>query len=598
MSLFFNVGEKLYEVSLTRDKSDTSASFGGIEYSIQGDGEAVTIFKKKIEEMHLEQIPIENLQEYIFLQGLDSKGKVTTQVGTEILRQHPAPTEKTKEQQAVEEELIPTLPPVGSSHLKLIDRMKLLGIQGVSIAVINEGEKAWSAGYGEFEKPVFIQAASLSKTITAMTIMSLIDNLSYDKPLTLETNVRDLFDPDYLDLWKSISNGVDSITLKELMSHTAGLEKDTGLGFSGYDRKSNDLPSLDQILLGKNTNSPPVRVTGIPGTAFAYSGGGAMILQKIIEITTGKKFEEVVEKNIFSKLKMKNSRFILSDEEKKNTAQGYDSDCKPIAGKWMAQPELAAAGLWTTSDDLAKLIIGLQKSLTSNNPENVISQISAKAMITPAFDGEIEKLNDELERLKIDHAERRKIKTVERKLEEEPGLGLFIDKKGEVTYFFHSGSNLGFNCLMVGNDKGQGAVVMTNSDFGNELYPEIIRKIADVYGWEGKKSLRMFPSLHPEVIERKEFKTENWLKRYKGFYQNIDPTRSKGLLHLYQGKDGKIYLRTPDPSEQPFVVTPVSEHLGAFQRNNIGPFIPLQFNITTDGLIILPLGPWLHKKID
>jgi hypothetical protein len=44
--------------------------------------------------------------------------------------------------------------------------------------------------------------------------------------------------------------------------------------------------------------------------------------------------------------------------------------------------------------------------------------------------------------------------------------------------------NAGFRCQFVGLlEKGDGAVVMTNSDSGDPLIDEILKSIAAVYGW-------------------------------------------------------------------------------------------------------------------
>ena len=66
------------------------------------------------------------------------------------------------------------------------------------------------------------------------------------------------------------------------------------------------------------------------------------------------------------------------------------------------------------------------------------------------------------------------------------GLGMsLIDVNGE-SYFGHGGVNEGFRCFMMAHKTaGVGAVVMTNSDNGDELTDRIIDFIAEKESWPG-----------------------------------------------------------------------------------------------------------------
>jgi hypothetical protein len=65
------------------------------------------------------------------------------------------------------------------------------------------------------------------------------------------------------------------------------------------------------------------------------------------------------------------------------------------------------------------------------------------------------------------------------------GLGPFIENRRDGKRFSHNGANAGFRCGFVGLLKrGDGAVVMTNSDNGDPLVAEITKSIAAAYGWD------------------------------------------------------------------------------------------------------------------
>jgi hypothetical protein len=331
-----------------------------------------------------------------------------------------------------------------------------------------------------------------------------------------------------------------------------------------------------------------------------------MILQKIIEILSKKSYEALIQEKVFDKLGMEHSTF---SPKEYRTVQGYGEDGHPLPGKWAQQPELAAAGLWSTSEDLIKVAVGIQKSLEN---ESFLGKVSAKAMITPFFDKEISELKEELDNLNTNpstNSEKRITEIQERlkDLQESavPGLGVFIEKTNEATYFHHSGSNLGFRCLMVGNDQGQGAVVMTNSEFGDELIPEIVRRIAEVYDWKGRDSFspHLFPPLHPEVVEtsRKDLETDfvkKWLNDHRGYYEN---DKRPGKVVEVNEKDGKIFFKPPDPPDPPggkapsIELTPVSEHVGIIKEN--GRWVPIEFSNNEVKKSILTIHGMTHTKM-
>ena len=64
------------------------------------------------------------------------------------------------------------------------------------------------------------------------------------------------------------------------------------------------------------------------------------------------------------------------------------------------------------------------------------------------------------------------------------GLGPELaDEGGDRVYFSHSGDNDGYKAFLVAcPQRGQGVVIMTNSDNGVALYDEILKSVSAVYG--------------------------------------------------------------------------------------------------------------------
>ena len=103
---------------------------------------------------------------------------------------------------------------------------------------------------------------------------------------------------------KSKHTQARKVTLRGLLSHTAGL------GMRGYPGcpSGAPLPTVQQILEGKpSTFRKPVRVVQAQGTGFLYSGGGYMVVQLVLEDTTGRTLADLAQALIIDKLGMAHS---------------------------------------------------------------------------------------------------------------------------------------------------------------------------------------------------------------------------------------------------------------------------------------------------
>jgi hypothetical protein len=73
------------------------------------------------------------------------------------------------------------------------------------------------------------------------------------------------------------------------------------------------------------------------------------------------------------------------------------------------------------------------------------------------------------------------------------GLGWGLGGTSDSPYFWHSGSNAGFKSMLFAYDRGDGVVVMTNSDSGEKLASELVRTIAYEYGWPDFRPVQVDP---------------------------------------------------------------------------------------------------------
>jgi CubicO group peptidase (beta-lactamase class C family) len=340
----------------------------------------------------------------------------------------------------------------GDSTWTIEERMKHYGVPGMSIAIIDDFKIAWTRTYGVMDstsmRPVtdstLFQAASISKPVFTMAVLKLAELGA----LKLDEDVNAT-----LTSWKIPENAytaTEKVTLKRLLGHVAGT---TVHGFPGY-APGDPLPTLVNILNGEApANTPPIVVDQTPGSNWRYSGGGYCVAAQVILDAKGGTIPGHMRDLVLGPLGMSRSTYEqpIPAAMAHNAASGYLPDRSLVKGNWHVYPEYSPDGLWTTPTDLARFVIDLQRSVTSDSGK-VLSRATAAQMVEPLLApyGAV-------------------------------GMGL-EDKNGE-RYFDHGGWNEGFCSWVVGHVKnGKGAVVMVNGN-NMDILGEVGRSIARAYDW-------------------------------------------------------------------------------------------------------------------
>jgi CubicO group peptidase (beta-lactamase class C family) len=331
-------------------------------------------------------------------------------------------------------------------HVSLDEALKLLNIPSASVALIDEGRIAFANAYGENATPDTVyQAASLSKFVAAVGAMRLVE----DGTLDLDQDVNDK-----LTSWRVPSNALDAthkVTLRGLLSMTGGIGVP---GFLGYEAGA-PLPTLPQILDGSPpANSPPVTVIAVPGSAYHYSGGGYEIAEALMQDATGKPFPHLMQDLVLGPIGMTASSFDQPPGAAfaAKAASGHFGDGTELPGRGHVFPEHAAAGLWSTPTDLAKLLVELA-DVWQGLSSIFLRRQTLEEMLTPQNGGPY-------------------------------GLGAAIAGDGASLVLMKRGQNVGYQgYLILYPASGQGMVVMTNSDNGSKLAEALIKRAASAYGW-------------------------------------------------------------------------------------------------------------------
>jgi CubicO group peptidase (beta-lactamase class C family) len=255
---------------------------------------------------------------------------------------------------------------VGSAALVLV--------QGGKIAA----EHSFGVANAETQAPVksdrtLYQLASVSKAVTAWGVMKLVEEgkLGLDEPVLR-----------YLTRWRFPGSDAhrDNVTIRHLLSHTAGL--DDGLGYGGF-LPGEAIQTLEEslTLTKDSTLGEPRAVTVVrePGTAMAYSGGGYTVLQLLIEEVTHRSFADYMKEAVLQPLGMTKASFdldaIASEGRAHDLATSFDTKLTPHPPRRYTAK--AAVSLWATPQDMARFVL----AYTGENP--VLRQETLKQMMMP-----------------------------------------------------------------------------------------------------------------------------------------------------------------------------------------------------------------------
>jgi CubicO group peptidase (beta-lactamase class C family) len=184
---------------------------------------------------------------------------------------------------------------------------------GLAALVVKDGHTVFQRGYGvrdlrtldKIDAETNFRLASCTKQFTAMATMLLV----HDGRLRYEERLTEVF-PEFPAYGKAI-------TIRNLLDHTSGLvdyeslmEQEERAGTGQWDeQKQIQGPEVLTLLETQNSTLFP------PGTKWAYSNSGYVLLGLVVAKISGQSFGEFLRQRIFAPLKMDNT---LAYEKGKN----------------------------------------------------------------------------------------------------------------------------------------------------------------------------------------------------------------------------------------------------------------------------------------
>jgi len=184
------------------------------------------------------------------------------------------------------------------------------------------------------------QIASVTKTFTSSLILKLVEQ----KLLSLQDKLSKFY-PDFPK--------ADSITIKNLLTHTSGIPDYTGGNFLD---SAGDKPASEATMLALFKDKP---FDFSPGTGWSYSNSAYSLLGYIVPMVTGLTYEQAIRKYIFTPLHMDHSGFDFTHLQSAEKAVGYapDSTAARIIDSSVC---FAAGAVYSTVGDMYKWHEGLQ----------------------------------------------------------------------------------------------------------------------------------------------------------------------------------------------------------------------------------------------
>ena len=338
---------------------------------------------------------------------------------------------------------------------------------GIAVLVRKNGRTVFERGYGARDLRSFaaidpqtnFRLASCTKQFTAMAIMLLV----HDGKLRYDENLNEVF-PEFPAYGKAI-------TIRNLLNHTSGLQDYETLmeqeERSGGQRwtEENQIQDAEVLALLEKQNSTLFP----PGTKWAYSNSGYVVLGSIVAKVSGKTFGEFLHDRIFGPLRMEQTlAYVKGKNEVEYRAFGHTKE----ANGWKQTDQsstsatLGDGGVYSSLRDLAKWDEALTQHtlLSENEMRPALTPVELAGGARPVWPAN----SDRTEGTPVAY-----------------GFGWFLDPYRGHSRMWHYGETMGFRTYIerfAGNTLGRSELTIIVLCNRTDLDPErFAAQIADFY---------------------------------------------------------------------------------------------------------------------
>ncbi len=339
----------------------------------------------------------------------------------------------------------------------LIEQAMIEGqIPSLTIALVEGDAILWTGAYGysnlwartpAVPSTVYL-IGSTFKTMSTAALLQLRDAGSF----SLDDPVRTYIDP-LVIAGEDLKNPV---TFRHLLTHTSGLP----VAFDGYPVWGDTSPPALEAYLAE-----ALAVEAGPLARVEYSNLAFALVGYLIEKQARMPYREYMQTHIFNALDMTGTAFSPTPEMLERLAIPYeiDEESRRLVPATPLKASVWPAGIvyGTVIDQAHWLIANLNDGVYKGR--HIVSKATLDEMMTrqyEAFKGPVAELWGS----------------------EEAGYGLawWTDRRGDETYFAHSGSVPGYTAFLQGNrDRRIGVAILTN---GHRAHPHLIRLADEAMG--------------------------------------------------------------------------------------------------------------------
>jgi CubicO group peptidase (beta-lactamase class C family) len=200
----------------------------------------------------------------------------------------------------------PAVPELASFDRIIPDLMRKWGLPGGQVAVMKDGRLIMARGYGwadnegheKVEPDSLFRIASMSKSLTAAAILKLVQ----DGRLTLDQKALAILSDLEPPRGATVDQRIYDITVAELLNHAGGWDRDKSFDPMFLSTKiaaamGEAAPANSKTIIRYMMGQP---LQYDPGTKYAYSNFGYCILGRIIEKSSGQRYEDFVKSQVLS----------------------------------------------------------------------------------------------------------------------------------------------------------------------------------------------------------------------------------------------------------------------------------------------------------
>jgi len=180
--------------------------------------------------------------------------------------------------------------------------------------------------------------ASVTKPFVATAVMQLVA----DGKMDLDSPLRR-----YLPYFSMQGPGADRITIRQLLTHTAGVGDTSNFGWT--------TPEYDDGAVERYVRSlASARLDFVPGTDWRYSNRGFDVLADAIAKADGQPFETVIQQRILTPLGMRRSTVLMTDVDSARLAVGHKRDGSRVGYYPYNRRHAGSSTLHSSLDDMLR----------------------------------------------------------------------------------------------------------------------------------------------------------------------------------------------------------------------------------------------------